>query len=202
MPKAVRHSMGEYFTPEWLADRVISESLSIINNNQWKALDPRCGSGIFIISLIKKIVGNRSIRELSSFDRHNLVREIISRVKGIDINPLSVLSARVSYFIALHKLENIEDIEIPIYLGDSAIIPSLKDIDGVECYCYSITNLKSNSFDVILPKRMVELPSFGKTMASLQAMVKTDNPDALFRIIENQLTFEERASTVLIKAIR
>ena len=202
IPQSVRHSMGEYFTPEWLADRVISESLSIINNNQWKALDPCCGSGIFIISLIKKIVGNRSIRELSSFDRHNLVREIISRVKGIDINPLSVLSARVSYFIALHKLENIEDIEIPIYLGDSAIIPSLKDIDGVECYCYSITNLKSNSFDVILPKRMVELPSFGKTMASLQAMVKTDNPDALFRIIENQLTFEERASTVLMKAIR
>lgn len=142
IPQSVRHSMGEYFTPEWLADRVISESLTMINNNQWKALDPCCGSGIFIISLIKKVVGNRSIRELSSFDRHNLVNEIISRVKGIDINPLSVLSARVSYFIALHKLENIEDIEIPIYLGDSAIIPTLKDIDGIECYYYSITNLK------------------------------------------------------------
>lgn len=204
IPQSVRHSMGEYFTPEWLADRVISEALSITTNTtQWKALDPCCGSGIFVIALIKKVVGNRSIRELSSFDRHNLVTEIITRVKGIDINPLSVLSARVSYFIALHKLENnIEDIEIPIYLGDSAIIPTLKTIDEIECYYYSINNLKSNSFDVVLPKRIVELPSFGKIMSSLQAMVKTDNPDALFRVIENQLSDQEKSSTILINSIR
>lgn len=202
IPQSVRHSMGEYFTPQWLADRVVSEGLSIINNNQWKALDPCCGSGIFIIALIKKIVGNKSIRELSSYERHKLVNEIIKRVKGIDINPLSILSARVSYFIALQKLENIEDIEIPIYLGDSAIIPSLKKIDGIECYCYSINNLKSNNFDVVLPKRMVELQSFGKTMASLQAMVKTDNPDALLRVVENQLSVQERSSSILMDSIR
>lgn len=201
IPQSVRHSMGEYFTPEWLADRVITEGLSVINNKQWKALDPCCGSGIFIISLIKKVVGDRSIRELTSFDRHNLIKEIISRVKGIDINPLSVLSARVSYFIAIHKLGEVEDLEIPIYLGDSAIIPSLKIIDGIECYYYSINNLKSNSFDVILPKRMVELPSFGKTMSSLQALVKTDNPDALFRMIENHLNNEEKSSPILMKYI-
>lgn len=202
IPQSVRHSMGEYFTPEWLADRVISEALSMINNNEWKALDPCCGSGIFIISLIKKVVGNRSIRELSSYERHSLINDIITRVKGIDINPLSVLSARVSYFIALHKLGNIEDIEIPVYLGDSAIIPSLKDVDGIECYYYSINNLKSKSLDVVLPKRVVELPSFGKIMSSLQAMVKTDNPNALFRVIENQLSPKEKLSKTLMNFIR
>lgn len=32
IPQSVRHSMGEYFTPEWLADRVISEALNGIQN--------------------------------------------------------------------------------------------------------------------------------------------------------------------------
>ena len=58
IPQSIRHSMGEYFTPEWLADRVISEALTTIENKNWCAIDPCCGSGIFIIALIKKVVGD------------------------------------------------------------------------------------------------------------------------------------------------
>ena len=202
IPQSVRHSMGEYFTPEWLADRVISESLSLISNKRWNAIDPCCGSGIFIISLIKKIVGTTSIRDLSQENRNTLVNDIVSRVKGIDINPLSVLSARVSYFIALHQICNIEDVEIPIYLGDSAIIPTEKKIDDIVCYYYSINNIKCESFDVTLPKRLVLLPSFGKIMSALQSMVKTDNSDALYRIIVKELSDEEKSSSKLLSLIR
>lgn len=202
IPQSVRHSMGEYFTPEWLANRVVSEALTLIDKPDWRAIDPCCGSGIFIISLIKKIVGGRSIRELSETEKAAIVESVLNRVTGIDINPLSVLSARVSYFIALHKFGNIEDIEIPIYLGDSAIIPTIKLIDGIECYFYTISNLKCDSFDVLLPKRLVLQKSFGKMMASLQAMVKTDNPDALYRIISKELSSEEKESAKLQKAIR
>lgn len=202
IPQSVRHSMGEYFTPEWLADRVITEALTLIETSKWNAIDPCCGSGIFIISLIKKIVGNKSVRELTSAEKQAIIDEVLNRITGIDINPLSVLSARVSYFIALHKLGHIEDIEIPIYLGDSAIIPTIKVVDDIECYFYSINNLKCESFDVLLPKRLVLQKSFGKMMASLQAMVKTDNPDALFRIITKELTPEEKNSTALLDAIR
>lgn len=202
IPQSVRHSMGEYFTPEWLADRVISEALTLIDTPKWKAIDPCCGSGIFIISLIKKIVGDRSVRELSATEKNAIITDVLNRVTGIDINPLSVLSARVSYFIALHKFGRIEDIEIPIYLGDSAIIPTVKVVDNIECYFYSINNLKCDSFDVLLPKRLVQQKSFGKMMASLQAMVKTDNPDALYRIIAKELSPLEKESTVLLDSIK
>lgn len=201
IPQSVRHSMGEYFTPEWVADRVVSKALSLIKNPKWNAIDPCCGSGIFLISLIKKIVGNTSLRELSNDDRKELALSILSRVHGIDINPLSVLSARVSYFIALHKLCNLSEFEIPVYLGDSAIIPTQVNIDGIECYYYSVNNLKCKSFDVVFPKRMVHLSSFGKTMATLQSMVKTDNPVALYRIIVKQLNDEEKSSSRLLTYI-
>ena len=56
IPKSIRHSMGEYFTPEWLADYVVEKAISDIGNQStWRAIDPCCGSGIFIISLIKKL---------------------------------------------------------------------------------------------------------------------------------------------------
>lgn len=197
IPQSVRHSMGEYFTPEWLADRVVSQALNFCSNENWVSIDPCCGSGIFLMSLIKKVVGEKRLRELNIDEKKLLRNEILSRVYGIDINPLSVLSARVSYFIAIHKLGMVEDLEIPVYLGDSAIIPLSINIDGIDCYTYTITNLKCQNFTVTLPKRFVERESFGKTMASLQAIVKTDNVTALYNILVKELTMEEKTECIL-----
>ena len=103
--------MGEYFTPEWLADSVITEALTSIDNPKWSAIDPCCGSGIFIIALIKKVVGDVNLNDLSEEERKQLLQEVLNRVHGIDINPLSVLSARVSYYVAIHQFGDIKDIE-------------------------------------------------------------------------------------------
>ena len=61
IPQIVRHSLGEYFTPSWLADSVVTNSLKMVGN-EWRGLDPCCGSGIFLIQLIKKIVTGDEIR--------------------------------------------------------------------------------------------------------------------------------------------
>lgn len=201
IPQSVRHSMGEYFTPEWLADSVITKALSYIDNEAWKAIDPCCGSGIFIIALIKKIVGETSPCDLSLEQKQQLLTEVLNRVYGIDINPLSVLSARVSYYLALQQIGIVKNIEIPIYLGDSAIIPTSTTIDKIECYSYSIDNLKCGRFNAILPKRFVRRKDFGETMNRLQAMVKTDNASVLSRVILNELTVKEKKSTALKKHI-
>lgn len=161
IPKAVRHSMGEYFTPAWLADYVVSEGIKLNRNKDWKAIDPCCGSGTFIIALIKKIVGNVYLYELSDEQKELIKTRILSSVYGIDINPLSVLSARVGYYLALRPFGIVKDIEIPVYLGDSAIMPTKEIIDDIACYKYSVNNNKK-SFDVILPSRFVEQKNFGK----------------------------------------
>ena len=202
IPQSVRHSMGEYYTPEWLADRVITESLKLINNCNWTSIDPCCGSGIFIIALIKKIVGDININELSENDRKKILHTILDRVHGIDINPLSVLSARVSYYIAIHQLGEVEDIEIPIFLGDSAIVPIKDDIDGIKCYRYSINNNKYGSLNVLFPASFVDKVDFGKNMNKLQALVKAESSQILYDSIIREFTEKEKQSVVIMESIK
>lgn len=201
IPKSIRHSMGEYFTPNWLSDYVVTESIKLIKKDKWKAIDPCCGSGIFVISLIKHIVGNVDINLLSTDEKNNLKNEILKRIYGIDINPLSVLSARVGYYLALIPFGNIKDIEIPIYLGDSAIIPTKTKFDNISCYKYSIANAKC-PFDVILPERLVKQNDFSNIMNEMQSCVKTDNNKILFTVLKNKLTKEELDSPNLVYAIQ
>ena len=203
IPQSIRHSMGEYFTPEWLADGVITEALSTISNKKWSAIDPCCGSGIFIIALIKKLVGDININELSENGKKELLQSILDRIHGIDINPLSVLSARVSYYIAIHQFGDVEDIEIPIFLGDSAIVPISKTIDGIDCYYYSINNNKYGSLDVLLPKSFVNKPDFGKAMSDLQALVKAESANVLYsKIVEDFSEREKRCDTLMSSILR
>lgn len=179
IPKSIRHSMGEYFTPYWLADRVVTEGLSEYSEKKWKAIDPCCGSGIFIVSLIKKIVGERDLSSMSSKERKALQNEIVSRVYGIDINPLSVLSARVGYYLALLPLGHVSNIEIPVYLGDSAIVPKTIICDDViPCFNYSIKNEK-DEIEITLPHEFVYRKDFSKIMSSFQRFINENDEDGL-----------------------
>lgn len=183
MPNSVRHSLGEYFTPAWIADYVVEKGLSMLDNStkeDWKAIDPCCGSGIFIITLIKKILKHRNIG-LSETDKANLLEEITSRVIGIDLNPISVLTSRVSYFLSIITLlNNRSNIIIPIYLGDSARIPQIKRINEIDCFSYTVNTIKGN-IDISLPVEFVNEETFYDKMADLQTMVKTEDPSRLTR---------------------
>ena len=190
VPKSVRHSMGEYFTPAWLADYVVGEGLQMQNNKEWKAIDPCCGSGTFIISLIKHIVGNVNLYAITDEEKTNIREKILNSVYGIDINPLSVLSARVGYYLALRPFGKLEDIEIPVYLGDSVIIPTEEIVDNIKCYRYSVDN-KKKTVDVIFPERLVMRKDFGKIMSSMQSGVKTDQASILVEMIKENLNEEE-----------
>ena len=201
IPRSIRHSMGEYFTPSWVADYVIGKGLSKTSEQNWKALDPCCGSGTFIIQLIKHVVGNVDLYVLSEEEKEAYMKKILDSVYGIDINPLSVLSARVGYYLALRPFGLIHNIEIPIYLGDSAITPTKEEIDGIECYKYSVSN-KKKTFDVILPSRFVRNKSFGLTMSSLQDAVKQENEELLFQMIKNKLSEREKRSNRLLQVVK
>jgi len=201
IPKSIRHSMGEYFTPEWLVDYVVDKSIDdIYNKKNWKAIDPCCGSGIFLISLIKKIVGDRSLNSMTYTEKQQLKENILTRVFGVDINPLSVLSARVGYYLALQPFGDMKNIEIPVYLGDSAILAQKIILDGITCYKYSVSNNKK-PFDVILPERYVKLPDFGKIMSELQACVKTESSTILAEVILDRFTKDEKQSKQLVDSI-
>src|SRR5439155_11824311 len=53
-PKSVRHDLGEYYTPDWLAEHVLNE-LGYAGDPDKRLLDPACGSGTFLVMAIVRI---------------------------------------------------------------------------------------------------------------------------------------------------
>ncbi len=98
-----RHSLGEYYTPDWLCERIVKEfEFKKID----KILDPACGSGSFLRAAIHRI------RELNP---DVTVEELNEQVYGIDIHPLSVQIAKTTLLLALGK--EIINAKKPVYLN-------------------------------------------------------------------------------------
>lgn len=117
-----RHDLGEYYTPDWLAEMIVGDVLS--DNPYRSVLDPACGSGTFLAMAIA--YKKRMIKDLSP---SQLLKHILENVVGIDIHPLAMIIARATYLIALGRelLEMREgDIIIPVYLSDSIRHPQEK----------------------------------------------------------------------------
>jgi len=197
IPNEVRHSFGEYFTPAWLADYVVENSIPMVKKNDWRAIDPCCGSGIFIVSLIKKIVGDDTdISKLTPSEKESLLYDILNRVIGIDLNPLSVLTARVSYFLAISMLIGNNKIEIPVYLGDSANVPKIINLEGVDCYRYDVST-KKGVIPVTLPCSFVKSKKFVKTMNFIQSIIKTEDADIVYNELIDNIQESEKNDAVL-----
>lgn len=124
-PKSVRHDLGEYYTPDWLAEHVLDE-LGYDGNPDKRLLDPACGSGTFDVMAINRIRRwFENNRETCGFDEAELCRKILANVIGFDLNPLAVMAARTNYLIAIRDLiGHVDKVEIPVYLCDSILTPS------------------------------------------------------------------------------
>ena len=124
-PKSVRHDLGEYYTPDWLAEHVLNE-LGYEGDPDKRLLDPACGSGTFLVMAINRIrQWYDENREKCRFDEGELCRKILANVIGFDLNPLAVMAARTNYLIAIRDLiGHVDKVEIPVYLCDSIMTPS------------------------------------------------------------------------------
>ena len=88
VPRDIRHKLGEYFTPDWLAELLLNE-VSYEGNPDKRVLDPACGSGTFLVLTIRRV---REYADEHFLDRRELVKKITDNIRGIDLNPLAVLA--------------------------------------------------------------------------------------------------------------
>lgn len=113
-----RKRLGEYYTPDWLAERVVSAAIE--RPLETRALDPSCGSGTFLFHAARHYLAaaegaGRSIEDtLSGLTRH---------VLGMDLHPVAVTLARVTYLLAIGRDRLTHPgrgpIQVPVYLGDA-----------------------------------------------------------------------------------
>lgn len=126
-PKSVRHDLGEYYTPDWLAEHVLN-GVGYEGDPDKRILDPACGSGTFLVLAINRIrqwyENNRELPGVG-YEEDELARKILANCIGFDLNPLAVMAARTNYLIAIRGLiDRLDRIEIPVYLCDSILTPS------------------------------------------------------------------------------
>ena len=95
-----RHDLGEYYTPDWLAELTLER----LGYKGGKVLDPACGSGGFLFAAINALrnAGQKG---------NKLVASALENVIGIDVHPVAVLMAKANMLLALRR-------ELPGFAGD------------------------------------------------------------------------------------
>ena len=94
VPREIRHKLGEYFTPDWLAELLLDE-VGYDGNPEDRVLDPACGSGTFLVMAINRI--KEYAGEHYKIDKRTLITKIVNNVQGFDLNPLAVLASKANY---------------------------------------------------------------------------------------------------------
>jgi len=116
--RETRKRLGEYYTPDWLAEVMVDEMIS--DPLHTRLLDPACGSGTFLFHAVRKYIG---AAEKQATPIEKILVDVTRHVVGMDLHPVAVTLARVTYLLAIgqDKLTNPNrgNIQIPVYLGDS-----------------------------------------------------------------------------------
>jgi len=115
---ATRKTLGEYYTPDFLAEHMVSETVTDPLNA--RVLDPSCGSGTFVFHAVRRYL---DAADAAGHDNATALRGLVTHVAGIDLHPVAVTLARVTYLLAIgsERLQAPDRpaLRVPIYIGDS-----------------------------------------------------------------------------------
>ena len=121
IPPEERRTLGEYYTPAWLAQAMVEELVDDPLNQ--RVLDPACGSGTFIAAAVAHFLASIADAPL---EPKELLERLRVAVTGIDVHPVAVHLARAAWALAARPA--IEATvgagydasgSVPVYLGDA-----------------------------------------------------------------------------------
>ncbi|TVS00183.1 MAG: hypothetical protein EA406_01345 [Rhodospirillales bacterium] len=170
-----RHDLGEYFTPDWLAARVCAEAIS--SPLDQRLIDPACGSGTFLFHAIKLFFAAADEARLTPGEA---LKQCLEQVIGIEVHPVAVLVARVTYLLALGEerlRSRPEAIALPVYLGD-ALQWNTRQILAHRDVVIRVPE----GPDLIFPQALTDDPArFDDTVKTMLEMSDHDASDDAFR---------------------
>ena len=193
VPKDIRHDLGEYYTPDWLAELAIKNTKLEIDLDL-KVLDPACGSGTFLVELIKL---KRLIGEKNGDSKDLILYKILETVVGFDINPIAVLTARTNYLLSIANLLQDQEVEIPVYLCDSiAIIDKISLQSNGENNekkdCMNILEHKTSEGTFKIHKEIIQEEIIGPLMEDIKIFVKKrEDPSGFIDILKSNYNLGE-----------
>lgn len=155
-PASVRHALGEYYTPDWLASHVMDEARW---EPQQSLLDPTCGSGTFILEALKK--------RMEIVPSGTNAVELLKGIYGFDLNSLAVLTAKASIVVFLsERFKQEYPVQLPIYLADA--INTADPVNGT--YEHSLLTEKGER-KFSIPATLAQSKDFFKVMDQLRILI-------------------------------
>ena len=157
VPRALRHALGEFYTPDWLAAHVINEAGWQRNDS---LTDPTCGTGTFLLEGLRR----RLIHAAPSAT----AEELLAGLQGMDLNPLAVLAARASLVVFLsQRLKPGRGLRLPIYLADA-----INPVDLVGSAFEHSLQTEKGLFRFTVPKALVVHADFFDFFTRLRELVE------------------------------
>lgn len=155
-----RHDLGEYYTPDWLAEMIVGDVLG--GNPYQSVLDPACGSGTFLAAAIS--LKKQRIKDLKPAE---LMNHILGNVVGVDVHPLAVIISRATYLTTLGRelLEyRVGDLVVPVYLSDSINLPTeaITVQGGVKVY-----SVLADGLELVIPADLAEYPLLADSVVDI-----------------------------------
>lgn len=118
IPPTTRKKLGEYYTPDWLAEAMVEESVT--SPLDQRVFDASCGSGTFLFHAVRRYI---AAAEAAGINNADTITGVTEHVLGVDLHPVAVTLARVTYLLAI-GMERLRALDrppfaVPVYLGDS-----------------------------------------------------------------------------------
>jgi hypothetical protein len=138
-----RHELGEFYTPDWLAELTLCESGFGPGRS---LLDPACGSGAFLFTATRLLA-----RQGVTGDA--LVDFALDNLMGMEVHPLAVTIARITYLLALlpHLRAGVSCRQraIPIALANALHAPGATDRAALLPNSSRPSSVQPRRFDVV-----------------------------------------------------
>ncbi|HST50352.1 BREX-2 system adenine-specific DNA-methyltransferase PglX [Jatrophihabitans sp.] len=128
------------FVEEFILDRTLEPALAERPLEGFKAIDPACGSGHFLLGIFARLL-DRWHRAAPGMDERARVQKALDSVYGVDLNPFAVAIARFRLTLAALKasgetsLENAPAFKYHLAVGDSLLFGyGQAELQGVHDY--------------------------------------------------------------------
>jgi len=152
-----RKATGSYYTPDYIVDYIVQQTLSPLVEEQKnggdireiKVCDPAMGSGHFLLGALEFLTEHyvRSLSEKKYVELRSAKHEILKRcLFGMDINKRAVKIAKLSLWLATANAgQELEHLDDQLLNGDS-----LHDSKGKQSSCQQLIKSIGRSFDAVI----------------------------------------------------
>jgi hypothetical protein len=195
VPRKLRHDLGEYYTPDWLAERLLSQ-VGYKGDPDKRLIDPGCGSGTFLTLALRHL---RQYAADHLIAPSNVLEAALDNIVGFDLNPLSVIAARTNYLLALGDLLRYRrgPVDLPVYMCDSILTPTERaDLFGTD---YRLSTVVGN-FDI--PGETVDAGEVGILSSLLEECVRDQyTPQEFLDRARQELTVREAKTATVLESL-